>query len=280
MPIDFDDELPAPRRVSTLDTNRKRNAEIGGRVTLAEMEASGLVSRKTLMKHIRSKELIASKEKVMGVEMWLISPRNARAYLNRVDGLLEKAVREKRNRPKPVNVPDGFVAFADLADETGLSHWTVRKAIQDLDVPVEVGRHGKKLIPEARKKAVLNHLAGVRKPVKREAVAQPVAPKKGRLKGGLFIDSYQTLHHLLMVHPDITISDLVAATGCSNETARRWKASERITPPGHYQRALVAYFRERFSARLSPALVEMAEQHRREYMAAKMRDRRQTFEEV
>lgn len=273
-PIARIDALPAPRAVAVATTlNIYADAEAAtGKVTMAQLEAAGAFGRKTILKHIRAGILPAEKARVNGKEMWLFEPEAVKAYLDRAADLLEEAVYRKKNRPKRVTAPEGYLSIMDAAEQCAVSHWTLRQHLAGTGVATVQGRHAAKMIAERDLPKLQRYFATLRRATDRVAEPAGLTPR-GKVKGGPYFDDFATLFAVMRAQPEISANDLVALTGCTLSAARRWKDGSRV-PGGEYRGPLIGLFRQMFNCRLSPELAKLAGWHRRKYMAAYMARRR------
>jgi hypothetical protein len=278
--FDRADALPDPVTTARMLLGEEWLDEVKktGLVGINEIESSGLVSRKTILKHCKKGLVKGDLMVVAGKKVWLFEPESVRSYLDNVIDIIENSVRKKKNRPVAVEAPDGFLKIADVAKLCNVSHWTVRDAIHDLQIPIENGKHGVKLIAIALVPEIRSTLEG--KSRTHYAVGKRTVPKiavEGRIAGGFFVPDFDLLFALLIAQPSITSDELLAATGAGLQTVVNWKTGKTINPSFQYQPGLIALFRSKFKCTLAPHLVENAKSHRRHYMREYMAKKRRNI---
>lgn len=275
--FDRADALPDPKTAARMLVGDEWLAEVEktGLVKINDIESTGLVSRKTILKHCKSGLVKGELRVISGKKVWLFQPESVRSYLENVINIIENSVRKKKNRPVAVNAPDGFLKIADVAKLCNVSHWTVRDAIANLHIPIELGKHGVKLIAGASVPEIRSNLEGKsRAHYAAGNQPEPKIPVEGRIKGGLFIPDFDLLFALLIAQPSVTSDDLLAATGAGLQTIVNWKTGKTINPSYKYQPGLIALFRSKFKCTLAPHLVEIAKSHRRHFMREYMSKKR------
>lgn len=269
------DSLPAPRNVAAFGTVKIFDEAVNqtGKLTIFHIVSTGAASYQTVRKHIVAGILPAEKQVVGGKLVWLIEPDAARVYLNNLAGLLEKAVRHKKNKPARVTAPDGFVTLTEAAERCGVSHWTLREHLERTGVKASVGRHAAKMIAAGDVIKLKTYFQDMVRPKSRTTA--PHAPAKGRVAGGLYFDTFEQLWAMMLAQPETDFGEIEHVTGATRKTVRRWSARER-RPDSQYHGAIVALFRERYQCRLSDTLQAAAAEHRRLYMRDYMREIRKS----
>lgn len=246
------DELPIGKEISVAAAAAKFANALNEHnlVTIAEIEAIGLVSRKTILKHIRAGLLKGDKHDVDGKWMWLFEPADVEAYLATAANIVRESI-ARRGERWTNEAPPGWLTIAETADKAKVSHWTVRNAIRAGRLRWRPGQRGAKLVSVADAAAFAKEVEGLcRRPIepKPRPVTQPPRP------GELFIANFDVLFALLISQPDLDPVELAAACGCKTETARRWLALER-EPSAIYRPAVAAFFRARYRATLAAELL-------------------------
>lgn len=270
---DFDQALPSQARTAKVLKRFLDALDETGAVTIRQIEATGVASRKTILKHIRAGELEADKATVDGRPTWLIKPEHAQLYLTRAVELIQDALKQKHLKGRENDSPEGLMTIKQTAEACGVSHWTVRQHLTRCGVTVHLGRNNAKLLAYADLPALKAYFDGM---ARSDYQPRPAAaPIRGRIKGGPYIADFETLWAVLRSQPETTAAELAAITGSQPRAAQRWMDDSRSPGPA-YQPALTAHFRERFQCRLSPDLEVAAKAHRRAYMKRYMAARRTT----
>ncbi len=267
------DALPAPATVSAAVAAQRFDDALDrrGKVTMAQIEATGAVSRKTILKHIGQGHLSGTRELVQGRPTWLFEPEEARRYLEVLAALLHAAVHHKANRPTRITGDAGYVTIREAAEACGVSHWTVREHLARLGIKVRIGRHRAHFIADQELPRMRAHFDGLAHPQSQRG--EPGQIPKGRAEGGPYFGSFDVLWAVLVAQPELTNSELRRISGASAQTVRRWVAGARI-PDNAYRGSLIAFFRERYLCRLSDDLAALAEMHRRDYFRQYVAERR------
>jgi hypothetical protein len=244
-----------------------------GMLSAVDVETRLNVSRKTIAKHVRAGHLVGETREVAGRLMWLFSPAEVKAYGKKLPGLMRFAVHEKANRPGSVESEPGWLTFAEMSTELGVSHWTLRENFP-ATIPLRRGRHGKKFMHESYLPELGEALVGLHaRPRKTINEMDGPPPQRGRIKGGPWFDVFEELWVVMRIQPEFTAEEIRRLTGASRQAAERWKSGERI-PSERYRGALVARFREAFLCRLGDELLGYAIERRLDYVRDKMQRRR------
>lgn len=250
--------------------------EATGMVSMAILVGFGVVSRKTILKHIKAGELVGRKVKVGGVLTWLFEPQHARDYLERVVDLNREAAGRQGNRGK-AEVPVGTLTTLQVAKMAGLSSWAVRDHITAGRLPAtETGFRRLKVIKvkDAEKFAeAYRHTARPYR-TKKEQPAKPAVVRPGtRDRRPLVVSDRIVLMLLILDQPGETTAALAKDLGVGRQTVANWKAGKSFPDDVNTGR-LVAYARGRYGLRVGEELDELGKAYRASYMTSYMRTRR------
>lgn len=242
-----------------------------GKMTMKELEAFGVVSRKTILKHIRAGELRAEKMKVRGLDAWLFEAADAKEYLATVADRLFKAERRRRETqrvaatiPADDFVPAGYVTLAEVSRRSGLSRWTIYDAVKAGRLKVfEGGYKGAKLVPESEAARFAAAEASRARPHQRKQVL----PAKAPIRPGpaerrpIAIHDRLVLVMVLLDQPGETVAALARDLGLSASTVGNWSRGVSF-PDDENTGRLVAFASGRYKLRFGPELMALARAYR------------------
>ena len=277
----FFDEMelaPAGKEISVAARANAYADELAamGQVTMRQLTAFGVVSRKTVEKHMRTGLLTGRKVKISGVPTWLFEPEHAQRYLESVTGITRRSVGEQKKRERAkATAPDGHVTVAELAARTGLSRWAIYDCLTDGRLAsVGAGFKGAKLITDAEATRFARNMAGKARPSRlgREP-KPPVARPTARERRPIIVQHRMVLVFLVLDQPGETVVGLARDLKVGAQTVRNWADGHSQPDDGNTGR-LVAYARGRYAIRVGPELDELGKAHRASYMTGYMRKQR------
>lgn len=224
---------------------------LSGRVSIYELIDRAGVSYKTVLKHMQAGKLRGEKRLIGGKEVWTFSETATKRYAKMATALVDAARRSGGGRP--VEAPPGYLSLDDVAARRGCSHWFVRDAIYAGRLAAIAGKHGKKLVREEDAASFIGPLVGGR-------------------------ERLSTITALVFYAFDrlgLTDADIAFMAGVTPATVRRW----RINPSPlrkNAGRLLAAIRKRQIKVSITGDLVDLAKQHRADYMRQYMRQRRRS----
>lgn len=275
----------AKRRAVLLAANQYHRALAAtGKATIRQIESAGQISYKTVAKDIRSGLLAAAVEIVGGKRTWLIDRGAAEAYLKLLPERLDRARREKRNRPRAVAARAGHVTVKALTMMTGRSKWFLYDCIKDGRLEATAtGRHG---AYEVTREEADRFFSLYRDGADSDYARRRFTPAAKRKRPGparkhqyaIVISDRRLLVWILLDQPDCSLSLLAAEVGSALATVKKW--AEGAAAPTDVQTArIVAFARGRYKIKVSDELAELGAQRRSDYMRQYMASRRREWEE-